>query len=479
MNSTRRALAFSFASRYLSMVVQFAASMMLARLLTPHEIGIYSITAAFFGITQIVREFGVGNYIIQEKELTTEKKQSAFCLALILCTCLAIIVVLIAPWLAVFYKQPAVEELLYLLSINLLIIPFGSITLAMLRRSMQFDKIMYIEFTSALVHSLTGVTAAYFDFSYYSLAMASLAGSITSVLGTLIYRDKSLPWKPGIGKLKEIYSFGWKMSVSNVFTHLNTTSADIILGKTLGPEPLAFFNRAISTVQLFSQLISKSITPVVQVYFAQLKRSDEKPKEPFLRATAYNLMLAWPFFAFLSINADLVIPTLFGHQWGRAIALVPIFCWNYSFNALTSFFEVYLTGSGQAALLLRLSFFILVGKVLILVSLSMFSLEQVVMGLVSVPLIRLLLIKRYLENRVGISIKDYPKIVWRPFVTSVVIMVVCLLVRHLTTSMSIYFALMLVSITTGLVWISFVFLLRHPFRNEIQMILTKVKNKIT
>ena len=44
--------------------------MIMARLLTPKEIGIYSVASAVTGIAQMLRDFGVSNYLVQERELS-------------------------------------------------------------------------------------------------------------------------------------------------------------------------------------------------------------------------------------------------------------------------------------------------------------------------------------------------------------------------------------------------------------------------
>ena len=75
MPSIRKALSLSFASKYSSLAIHTAAVMVLARLLTPAEIGVYSVGAAVVALAHVLRDFGVGNYLIQEKETSTERSQ--------------------------------------------------------------------------------------------------------------------------------------------------------------------------------------------------------------------------------------------------------------------------------------------------------------------------------------------------------------------------------------------------------------------
>ena len=57
--------------------MQFIVSILLARLLSPSEIGVYSMTVVFVNIAHMFRDFGVGSYLQREPDLTPDKIRSA------------------------------------------------------------------------------------------------------------------------------------------------------------------------------------------------------------------------------------------------------------------------------------------------------------------------------------------------------------------------------------------------------------------
>jgi hypothetical protein len=65
--SVRKSLFLSFAQRNGTLLIQFMSSLLIARLLTPHEIGIFSIGSVIVAFSHVVRDFGVANYIVQKK----------------------------------------------------------------------------------------------------------------------------------------------------------------------------------------------------------------------------------------------------------------------------------------------------------------------------------------------------------------------------------------------------------------------------
>ena len=69
--STRRSLFFSFLDRYASLLISVLSSMLIARLLTPTEIGVYSVVMVLLIFASTVSDMGTGQYLVQERNLTT------------------------------------------------------------------------------------------------------------------------------------------------------------------------------------------------------------------------------------------------------------------------------------------------------------------------------------------------------------------------------------------------------------------------
>jgi len=83
MNSVKGAVLVTTFSNAIIKLISFGASIVLARLLTPAEIGTFSVAAAFVALAQMFRDFGIGSYLVQEKELTPLRFRSAASLTLV------------------------------------------------------------------------------------------------------------------------------------------------------------------------------------------------------------------------------------------------------------------------------------------------------------------------------------------------------------------------------------------------------------
>ena len=124
--TTRRALVFSFLDRYASLLIAVASSMVIARLLTPAEIGVFSITMVLLMFVSAVRDMGAGQYLIQEKDLTTERLRAVWAVQLGLGLALACLVLLASYPVAIFYDEPRMRDIMLVVALNYAVNPFGA-----------------------------------------------------------------------------------------------------------------------------------------------------------------------------------------------------------------------------------------------------------------------------------------------------------------------------------------------------------------
>ncbi len=134
MSQIRKALALTFLSTNGATAVLFGVTLVLARLLSPEQIGIFSITAVAVSIAQLFRDFGVASYLQHEAELTRAKVATAFGVLLASSWMIAVLVYLTSGPLARFYGEPGVQDVMQVLALGFVFIPFGAVTHNLLTR---------------------------------------------------------------------------------------------------------------------------------------------------------------------------------------------------------------------------------------------------------------------------------------------------------------------------------------------------------
>ncbi len=479
-DSIRVNLAWSFLSRYLNMILQFATIIILARLLTPEEIGIYSIAVAFFGIGQIVRDFGISEYITQEKALTRDKIASAFTISLTICWSLAGLFVIIGPYISQFYERPELIELFYWLVGNFLLIPFGTLTLSLLKRELQFKKLMVINFVSVLVYSLVAVSTAYQGYSYLSLAWASVSGTAATIVMAMLYRPSDQPWVPSLREVKQVGAFGWKMSYAQMAGHLNKSAPELIIGKFQGAHEVAIFGKAMSTTLLFTEMVFNGLSKVIEPAFAQKNRDNDDMKPSFLHATAALTVIAWPFFGFFLVMGEPIILFLYGEQWLESVPLLRIVSIAamlfFTFNLTTRI----LVSKGRSERLANIQTqFLIVSVVCILIAVQ-YDLYAVAGAIIVERIYRAWVLSGDLRRELGVTYSDFAPIVSKGLAVTVISLIAPMLVLiiNISSQWHMFIQLMVSGTSWALSWLLAVYLVKHPLCVELDYLFHSVKQKL-
>ena len=347
MASVRKSFVVSLTEQYLVFGLQFVSSMVLARLLSPHEFGVYSVAVVLMGFVHIFRDMGVGQYLVQETALDREKIRATAGVVFLTSWLLAPVVFFAASPVADFYREPGVADILHVLALNLLIIPFGATVQAWLHRHMRFGSLLVIRVGSTVVQVATSIALAWTGHGFMSLAWGSLAGVAWTVLMANVYRPAELRVLPSFRHMGRVFRFGGRSAAMGLLTELSAGLPEMIVGRTLGMAPVGILNRAYGQIQLFNRLFSASIFAVGLPHFARLHR-EGKPLAPDFRHGAESMLgVSWPIFAGLALFAEPLIRVLYGPQWGQASALVPVMCINAAVGNLLPLTHPLLMATGR------------------------------------------------------------------------------------------------------------------------------------
>ncbi len=326
MTSVRRSVAITFLDKYATLAISVVSTMILSRLLTPEEIGVFSVASIFVLLASILRDFGVADYLVQVDRVTPEALGAAFTLMLFVSWMLAAILWLGAPWAAQFYHEPGVAAVLHVLAVNFLLIPFGAVFMALLKRSMRFEISLRIHLAQSLTHALVAVGLAWWGMGYMSLAWASLSGVVVTVVASLWYRPRDIPVRPRLRGMRAVAHFGGWASLGTLAGQGAASLPELAIGRSFGMAEVGYFSRANGLIQLFDHSVMNAAAPVVMPHFARLRRERGDLAEHALYMVRLVTALAWPFYALLALLAGPVIALLYGHQWDAAVPLAQVLC---------------------------------------------------------------------------------------------------------------------------------------------------------
>ena len=354
MISVRRALVLSFVERYLLIIVSLVSSVLLARLLTPEQVGIYSVSVAVVGIAHVLRDFGIGSFLIQERNLGDDHIRTAFGVSLLIGGTLFVVVFLAAPLAGRFYREATMVETVRISSLNFLVLPFCSISLSLLRREMQFQRLLYVTLVATVLSAGITVALAYAGFGPNSMAIGAVVGNVATGMGAWLARGDRRLQLPHLRQWRSLMSFGGQSALASVVTTIAMDVNDLALGKVLGFAPVAMISRAQGLMNIFHRDLMGAIRNVAYPAFSASHRQGLDLESRYIAAVAAITSFAWPFYAFMGMFAPEVLRLMFGRQWDSAAPLVPWFCVGGAAAATYGLVSPLLTSQGRVDLASRI-----------------------------------------------------------------------------------------------------------------------------
>ena len=326
MTELRRSFAFSAAQSYIGVALQLVSTVVLSRVLTPTDVGVFAVATVFAALATNFRDFGIAEYLIQAKQLTTRNIRAAFAVNICMSWAMGLAMFVGAAYAGEFYRSEIMADVMRLQALNFLLIPFGAINQAWFRREMNFKPLFVGGVLSETTSLVVAITLAMRGHGPMSLAWASLAGIAMAVLVSMAYRPKDFPRWPGLQGVREVLQFGSFASGIYVLGQLGRGAPELIIGRVQAVADVAIFSRAGGLVQLFRQLVLRAVMPVCLPYFASSVREEQSVNRAYLRGVAIFTGIGWTFLGFLALEAFPAIRIMYGNQWLASVPLAHLLC---------------------------------------------------------------------------------------------------------------------------------------------------------
>ena len=478
MDGIRASLQYSFVDRYGNILINFAAVVVLSRLLAPAETGLYSVAAALINIAQSIREFGVSNYILQERDQTRERIALATGISVLMGGLLAVIFILCASPIASFYGDPRLAPIVQVLSLNFIVVGFAAITAARLQRDMRFRSFMYVSICGNLTNGVVAIVVAALGYGAISLAWGSLAGVVVTLTGHYIILGRDGMIRPSLRNYRSLLSFGLYSTGTGLLVGLSERAPDLLLGRLINMEAAGLFSRGNGLVMLFRSALTNAVAPVVASSLAMLHRQDQDARTQLLRIFSYLTVVGYPLLSLLAILAYPIIVILFGRQWIPSVEVAQILCFGGALALVGNVCQTYLDATGAVRLNFTIRAISVPLFVLAIIAGATHSLEGAALGSALVGGVMTLLSLYLLGRKIQLAWRDIGQSVLPSVIVTACTALPTIGALTLLSSDQVWARCILGGTVALICWLVSLFLVRHHFRTELLLAVNQVTRKL-
>jgi O-antigen/teichoic acid export membrane protein len=349
-------LAWKIVSQIFAQGSRFAVSLLLARLLTPHQFGLAAMAIAFSGLAMIFSDPALTAAIVRRKTITEEDRSTVFWTTLAAGAACTALMIALSGLIAAFFSEPSIKPLVIVEAFSFVLVALSATQVALMTREMNFRGLELRDTAGTLGGAAVAVGLAFGGFGAWAIIGQSIA-SVT-IATALLWRFST--WRPrllfSMRSLRECGSFGSKMLGARLLSYLNINADNLMVGRALGSAALGVY--AIAYNVMFAPLarLAAPVQAVMIPAFARLQDDLPRLGQAWTRGARLTAAISMPGFLGMVAVAPDFVPVVLGGRWNAAVPVLQLLCVAGFFQSVEALQWSVLQSCGRAGTLLRYTF---------------------------------------------------------------------------------------------------------------------------
>lgn len=292
----------------------------LARLLTPEDFGIVAAASIVVRFAEIFSQLGVGQALIQRKELEARHIDTAFTASVVSGLALAALIWAIAPLLADFFRMEALTPVVRGLSLLFPISGASVVAQCMLQRRLRFRAIAKADIASyAAGYCTLGIGLAWAGFGVWALVGALIGQSLVKSTLLLTMKSQAGRFRFERQAWNELLHYGGGHTAARLSNYFALQGDYLVVGRWLGAAALGLYGRAYDLMSLPATLLGNLLDSVLFPTMSRLQDDPDRLATAYRRGIALIALAVLPLSGVIIVLAPELIVLFLGPQWRAAI----------------------------------------------------------------------------------------------------------------------------------------------------------------
>ncbi|BAC89734.1 gll1793 [Gloeobacter violaceus PCC 7421] len=299
---------------------QFVIQILLSRLLSPSDFGLWAMVLVLTGLSLLFRDGTIAAVLVQRGLDDKRMVDAVYSLGVNVSVGLFVLQVLASYPLSLFFGEPILWPLTALHGTIFLINAGTGAHDSVLLRQMRFREIALCDCAAGGARLVGAVACALAGGGVWAFA----AGEIAYAAADAVARRRASGYHfrysfwPDPQAIQAVRRYIADMMSINLAVQTNTNGDNLVIGRLLGAEPLGFYNVAyqLAMVPVFA------LTKVNRVHFTALSHMDRAEQQSYVgRALEQYALLGAPVYALSFVLAPWLVPFIYGQEWAEAAVL--------------------------------------------------------------------------------------------------------------------------------------------------------------
>ncbi len=347
-----RGLAWTGAVKWLSQILSWLSTLVVARLLVPEDYGVVAMAAVVLGLITFLNEFGLGAAVVALRNLTKDQIAQIHSLASLFGVSGFLLSCAMAIPTGRFFDAPEVTTIMIAMGAGFIFLSMRSVPSALLEKELRFKFLAFLEGGQSLLATLTTVLLAWSGAGYWALVFGGLVGQIAAT--SVIWLRHPLPYAwPSWQPLGEAIRFSSHVLISRISWYVSTNADVFIAGRVLGQAIVGTYSFAGTLANVPQDKVTALLSRVMPAFYSAMQHDAGAMRRYLLILTEGLALITFPLAIGMSLVAQDFVLVVLGEKWQAVVQPLQILA---SWAALRSVVGLvapvlYVTGRSKVVML--------------------------------------------------------------------------------------------------------------------------------
>jgi len=321
--SLAQGTAWTVAMKAIGQSAAWLSTLVVARLLSPSDYGIFGMATLYLGLLQLLSEFGIGAAIVAQEEVDPEDASQLNTVAVSIGLAGAALLCATSPLVAWFFKTPRLVLVLIAMSGTFVISSLRTVPWALLQRDLRFKRLAIYDVIQSVVLAAASIALAAAGFGYWTLVLAALMSAVLSVALTLWHHPTPFA-RPNFGRVRDTLTLGGDVLVQRISWYGYSNADFLIAGRVLGQHALGSYTLAWTLANIPIDKLAGTILQVTPGVFARARSDVRELQRYLLRITEFLMLVIAPITVGMALVAPVFVHAILGLHWEPIIPALQV-----------------------------------------------------------------------------------------------------------------------------------------------------------
>lgn len=309
-----RGVAWIGGYRGITRIFSVIRTIVLARILSPDQFGIYAISVTVLSFLEIFTETGINTVLVQQKSKIDSYINTAWVVSLGRGLLISALLFLTAPLIGGFFNNEGSVSLIRLIALVPLIRGFLNPSIVKLQTELRFKQEFFIRTAIFILDSSIAVGLAILLQSPFALVYGLLSGALLEMILSYFFFRPVPRFEFHRKKLLYILSHGKWLTLTGMFDYLYQNSDNILVGRMLGAGSLGLYQTAYQFATAPVTEVSNILSRVTFPILVRINDNQQRLFSAYVKTLIVTILVVSPISLLFILFPEFVIKVL-GDKW--------------------------------------------------------------------------------------------------------------------------------------------------------------------